>query len=1078
MQEDCELVAEYTQEQRTMSSTQLHSAAFYGDVGMARELLVRGRYGVNCTDEYGSTPLHEACSSGHVSMVRILISEFLADATLQNKWGRTPLQEAAYWGREGVALTLITKFGSDTTIRTKSNRTLLHNACQGGCLNLAKLLIHNYNADINGQDANKDTPLHLAVQHRKDNLALALITEFGYNTIIRGQYNRTLLHSACQEGCLNLAKLLISKYNADINGQDENKDTPLHLAARNLEHELFLAIINEFSCDMTVRNKNGETISTTKIEPRSLIRIYRRGLVSCKTGETILHAACAAGNTQLVNSIYEHVSPVATNDDGDTFLHRAAAWGHKECVEALLQFDPPILLRNAAGKTARDVAEGDTKALLDAYITQNKDKIYIHYDEIIQEAKKKYSNAERITRIFVIGNPGAGKSSLVETMKREGFFESFSRVSESSVPLHTAGIVPSIHTSKQYGRALFYDFAGDPEYYSSHAAILENLASSSKGDNIFILVVDLREDEVRIESILHYWVAFIQQQNFMSITKNILIIGSHSDLLTKEKVDEKRETIKCFSKSVQSLEIDYFTLDCCKPRSKQLEEIRGRIIHLTKDSPRYVLSPSANALLGLLGKDFINVTACSAQTILSHIKEAVGIYLPRNITLLMPLLEELHDIGLLFTVGDSMCDHIQVILSISQLTNEVHKSLFSKKTLTASKQAISSFNIGILPQSLLDKLLPPHITKKCLLQLQYCQEISKNDISAFPFLTQPDSSSQSFLFFPALCTVGKSDISWVTPPGLNYSIGWLAQCAESSYDYFPPRFLHVLLLRLVFRFTLAVPAQHQTDTSASPDHNLLKRRCTMWNCGVHWSMEEGVECMVELVNGNKGVAVIINGKEDAKENCISVFHRIISCVMEAKAEFCHSIRPTFFLIDPSQSPEYLIEDNLFAMIDVERVLASHDLKVVLSITGKAKLKRERLVFLHKITLWNSLFPLDFAAIFCKLQGIVQDLYRLGVHLKLPQHLLDAIETDFPHSTENRRTELVRVWMSSSPDPPCWWHLVQALKLTDYRVLAKEIETEHGKFLGLGGLALYLRVCMYLINVYVYVWLACSELSSH
>ena len=994
----CELVAEYTQEQRTMSSTQLYKAALYGKVGKARELLVRGRYDVNCTDENGKTPLHWACYWGHVGMVRMLISEFQADTTLPDKWGDTPLHGVAYRGEEEVALTLITEFGCDTTIR--------------------------------------------------------------------GRYGRTLLHSACQGGCLNLAKLLIRDYNADINARDENKDTPLHLAARSAKHELFLAIINEFSCDMTVRNKNGETILSTEIEPGEFIRIPGRGLISSYTGETILHIACAAGNTQLVNSIYEHGSPVATDDYGNTFLHSAAAWGRKECVEALLKFDPPILLRNVEGKTARDVAQGDTKALLDAYITQNKDKIYI---QIIQEAKKKYSNAERIIRIFVVGNPGAGKSSLVETMKREGFLQSFSRVSESSVPLHTAGIVPSIHTSKHYGRALFYDFAGDPEYYSSHAAILENLASSSKGDNIFILVVDLREDEVRIESILHYWVAFIQQQNITSITKNILIIGSHSDLLAKEKVDEKRETIKHFSKSVQSLEIDYFTLDCCKPRSKQLEEIRGRIIHLTKDSPRYTLSPSANTLLGLLEKDFSNVTACSAQKILSHIKDT-GVYLPKNITLLMSLLEELHDIGLLFTVGDSMCDHIQVILSISQLTNEVHKSLFSKKALPASKQAISSFNIGILPQSLLDKFLPPHITKECLLQLQYCQEISKNDIGAFPFLTQPDSSSQSFLFFPALCTVAKSDVSWITPPGLNYSIGWLARCAESSYDYFPPRFLHVLLLRLIFRFTLiiAVPAQHQTDTSASPDHNLLKRRCTMWNYGVHWSMEEGVECMVELVNVNKGVTVITYSEEYAKENCISVFHRIISCVMEAKAEFCHSIRPTFFLVDPSQSPEYLIEDNLFAMIDVERVLASRDLKVVLSITGKAKLKRERLVCLCKFTLWSSLFPLDFAAVLHKLHGIVQDLHQLGVHFNLPRHLLDAIEADFPHSTERKRTELVRVWMSSSPDPPCWWHLVQALKLMDYRVLAKEIETEHGKFLGL---------CW--VNVRVsYVWLACSDLSSH
>ena len=99
--------------------------------------------------------------------------------------------------------------------------------------------------------------------------------------------------------------------------------------------------------------------------------------------------------------------------------------------------------------------------------------------------------------------------------------------------------------------------------------------------------------------------------------------------------------------------------------------------------------------------------------------------------------------------------------------------------------------------------------------------------------------------------------------------------------------------------------------------------------------------------------------------------------------------------------------------------------------------------------WNCLFPLDFASVLRKLQDIVQDLYRLGVSLSLPRHLLDAVETDFPHSTERRRTKLVRVWMSSSPDPPCWWHLVQALKQMDYRVLAKEIETEQSKFWGIG-----------------------------
>ena len=96
--------------------------------------------------------------------------------------------------------------------------------------------------------------------------------------------------------------------------------------------------------------------------------------------------------------------------------------------------------------------------------------------------------------------------------------------------------------------------------------------------------------------------------------------------------------------------------------------------------------------------------------------------------------------------------------------------------------------IVVILISLLDELLPWHITQECLVQLQYCQEISQCDASAFPSLLKPDSSNQSFLFIPALCTVGKSDVSQATPPGIGYSIGWLVKCADTSCDYFSSMF--------------------------------------------------------------------------------------------------------------------------------------------------------------------------------------------------------------------------------------------------------------------------------------------------
>ena len=1003
------------------NDTPLHLAAQAGEEDIAIALINEFSCSTSVKGWLSRTLLHSACKGGCLNLVRTLIRDHNADINAQDRYKDTPFHLAVQECKEDIAIALINEFSCSTSVKGRSGSTLLHSACERGCLNLSRTLIRDHNADVNARDDHNNTPLHLAAQAGKEYIAIALINEFSCSTSVKGWFSRTLLHSACKGGCLNLVRTLIRDHKADVNAQDYNKDTPLHVAISCRNETVALALINELGCDKNVRNNKGNNS---------------------------LHTACVIGNSSLVKVLSRYVSPLTTNNDGNTPLHLASTsiFG-RGCVEELLLLDAPIMLRNAAGKTAKDVASYSMKPLLDAYIRANQGKMYTQYDKILYNAKKIYSNAERITRIFVIGNCGAGKSTFVETMKKEGFFESFYTVSESSVPPHTAGIVPSIYTSKLYGRVLFYDFAGDPEYYSSHAAILENLASSTKGDNIFILVIDLREDILKVRNIMDYWVSFIEHQKFFFSKKNLLIIGSHSDLLTNARVDEKKEVFEKFcDKNTLSTwhdKIAYFILNCCNPRSKQLQEIRSRIVYLTKDSPRYELSTEASFLLGLLEKDF---SACSAQTILSHIEDT-GVSLPKNIISLMPILEELHDLGLLFVIGKDMCKIPHVILNMSQLTNEVHQLLFSKEAktkFTEGENPVSSLNVGILPQSVLDSLLPQYITKECLVKLQYCQEISQHDVGAFPSLTQPDSSDQSYLFFPALCTASKDDVSRDTPPSLSYSIGWLARCASTSCDYFPSRFLHVLLLRLVFRFTLAVPAQ-QPSTNASPDHSHLKRRCTMWNSGVHWSMEEGVECMVELVNGNKGVVVITHSEDDAKENCISVFHDVISCVMSAKAKFCHSIRPQFFLLDPSQSADYLHEDNLFAMSDVERVLASHNKKVVLSFTGKGKLKCERITCLCRFTLWNSLFSLDFRSVVHYLEDVVHDLYKLFIHLGLPTSRLDTIEANFPNNVDRRRAELVGVWISSSsPDPPCWWQLVQALKEIKYGRLAQDIETKHSE----------------------------------
>ena len=765
--------------------------------------------------------------------------------------------------------------------------------------------------------------------------------------------------------------------------------------------------------------------------------------------------SCLRFDGAVVEYVCRYLSPLLVDDDGNTPLHTACLnYSRKPILTALLKYNPPLLVRNKDGKTPLDVAPSWLLSILDQYMNENSDKIYADYQNIQTLAKKKYSSAEPITRIFVIGNPGAGKSSLVETLKREGFYKSLWKVSESSVPLLTAGIVPSIHTSKHYGRSLFYDFAGDPEYYSSHAAILENLVSSKNGDNIFIIVVNLREESIKIREILYYWLLFIQHQNFGK-EPLLIIVGSHSDKVATEKVGDKKIELKKFCDKIQPEhgvylhKVAHFILDC--RNSKHLGDIQKLIASFTKDSPRHTLSLVASTLLGLLEKDFSNEPAFSVAQLQSHI-EVTHIALPRETQSLHSLLLELHDIGLLFIVNDSNKEHFHVVFNISKLTNGVHRLLFSaeaklrlRESCVESEGSNSSFNIGIIPRNVLEAILPENIPKECLVQLQYCQLISHKDVGAFPSLTLSNSTDQSFLFFPALCSANKNEVSWVTPPDLSYSIGWLARCTDPC-DYFPPRFLHVLLLRLVFRFTLSVPAQNQASGS-SPDHSHFQRRCTMWKTGVHWLMEEGVECMVELVNGNKCLVITTSCIKDRAQNCSIIFNRISSCVMETKAEFCHSIKPQFFLLDcKGHEDSYLSEDNLFAMSDIESILAcpENNKEVIISMSGKKQIEISKFHGLRIFTHWHSLFPIDFYSVLHLLKDVVRDLYIFGLHLNIPQGVVKAIEEDFPANTDRRRREIVTKWMSSTQNPPCWWRLVQALERIDQKVLARNIQKEHSK----------------------------------
>ena len=932
---------------------------------------------------------------------------------------RTPLHSAAWQGDVGKVRRLLEHGRYDVNVVCDwAYGTPLHVACKRGHLNVARVLIGTFKADMTIQNWNDGaTALMLALKYGHDNVAHTLLEDYQCPVDIRDRDGNTVLHYACAANAKQSVKTLIQKYKVHTDSRKRNNDTPLHEAALHGQQEVALALIQEFGCDVNIKGRRGGSA---------------------------LHYACVGGHVDMVKCLSKYISPLVVDDYGNTPLHNCCEWGNSECVEALLALNAPVLIRNNSGKTPKDVADYSIEPVLEQHMRNS--TFLVRYDNILKHAKKTYSSLEHITRIFVLGNPGAGKSSFIATLKREGFFESLWRVSESSVPLHTAGIVPSIHTSKHYGRVLFYDFAGDAEYYSSHAAILENLACTSKGDNIFIIVVDLREDSHKISCLLNYWVSFIQYQLFKERKPKLVILGSHLDLVKGGKVDEFEKLCK----EAENGDFEFtgcYTLDCCQPRSREVSLVVQHITTLVKDSPRYSISHGSNAsvLLGLLEMDFQHVTACSIQTIISHIEDT-KVCLPGD---LQTLLFELHEFGLLFMIkGDN---DVQLVLNRSRLTHDVHQLLFSEEAIERLREKsgnASLFHVGIISEAVLSEVLPAHITKEILIQLQYCQVIPHKDVGTFSSSDQCDSSVQSYLFFPALCSADKSDIAWVTPPDLSYSIGWLARCTDSR-DYFPPRFHHVLFLRLVHRFTPKVSVAATPSGSADQHTGPHQYRCTMWKTGLHWSMREGVECIVEIVHDNRGVVIRVNSESGKAEVCATVIKELIQCVLEAKAEFCHTVRPQFFLLNSTSEADYLNPDNLFAMSEVNLALTSEGLDVILSAEGKGKMKCSKVLWMRKLTYWDSLFPITIQDVLHYSKDIVRDTYDFGLYLNLPPHVLEALQVKYyPTDVIRMKREVVKEWMSSSQTPPCWCTLAEALRTVGKVNMAAQVQEEHGEYVNM------------------------------
>ena len=797
------------------------------------------------------------------------------------------------------------------------------------------LTLADYEFPESVTDSEGNSFVHIACQGGQVDVVTLLITKYKCKVDGTNNYGQTPLHLACVGGHSDVVDLLISQHSANLKAKDKNNNEPLHIAAKNGHTSLIIALISKYGCDPMSSGQNGQTL---------------------------LHLSLANGHKELAETLLNRfdASLVSVDNDGNSALHLASLNGQEKCVEMLLhKYNVPDFVRNKAGKTAQNLSKGKCRLIFKQYLDSPQRQVQSTNEELHMLSLKKYSS-QPITRVFVLGNVGSGKSTLIESFKRKGLFRAHTLVNEAVVAPRTSGIVPSHYDSKKVGRIIYYDFAGDREYYSSHSAIIETVFQS-QGNNLFCVVLNLCKDAKELEKELGYWLSFISyayKQNMASRSKiGTLVICSHIDVLDTQVVNEKVEKLKKLSTEFEQSNnlirvINIVKSNCCLPQDvRTLKEV---IQKETKDSNPCCLSYGATLLHGMLVKNFNSVVACKLQDVMDHIINNAHIHLPSDVNKLYPISRELQDAGLLLIIGRSedLLEDYLLLMNVASLTSEVHKKLFSKEAREELK--LSSAKMGILPESCLRDILPQHITKECLVQLQYCHEFSRVELNDHSVI-QSKSSRDHLLYFPDLCNLESASTGTLNPDSeakLDFNIGWYAKC-KGKFDNFPPRFLHTLLLRLAYSFALPIATssiEEESDLSLSiRDDN---RRCTMWKNGICWMMEEGVECICEVVDDYKGIVVITKAKSSC-DVLITILRQIIDKVLLAKTEFCEIISLTNFLLNSGDPCAYQDPDKLYDINEVEDVIRTKQKTYVISVSGNQFLDSSRLsIFRMHYTYWG------------------------------------------------------------------------------------------------------------------------------
>ena len=431
-------------------------------------------------------------------------------------------------------------------------------------------------------------------------------------------------------------------------------------------------------------------------------------------------------------------NPDDRDDDGNTALHLACVDGHPSRVNLLLSVahcNPNI--QTSSGEVPLQMT---TNSEIIKDLIRHGAKTSIMY-ESYQKPLGTDKPIQPPVKVFIVGNPSVGKSTLTAAIKKKlGFVSHIFSRKVSGIDRKTVGIVPHDLESNIFGRITLYDFAGHREFYSGHAALLQTAIQSTPP--IFLLVTNICEAEDEIVKGILYWISFLENQcASVSCKPHIILVGSHADILKginpkiKVKMIVDSINMKCFTNMEY---IGFVTLNCQYHESTGINDLR-RLLIKSCDKLRIqeLISFNAHCFLVFLIDTFMDLAAVTIKSISKKIKSKKNIlvkgileFLPEGDEAIYKICLELNDRGHILLLKDRIAaENSYVVIDKDFLLSEISGTVFAPEGFKQYKKL--STNTGVVPLSKIAAIFPNKDFKVIIGFLTHLEFVMKFQIKLF-----------------------------------------------------------------------------------------------------------------------------------------------------------------------------------------------------------------------------------------------------------------------------------------------------------------------------------------------------------